>query len=344
MHVRMKQGESCHMKKKPLEVLSKLSGDAYYKFIINHLQESLLVIDKNYVILDANEIVINKYGYGLSHVIGKHCYEITFGYDKPCSNYGVKCLLEKVLESKTPQEVLHRHVLKNKEVVWEHILTTPLIEKNGSVDYVIETLRDVTDLYETQERLKTTLNGIIHILVTAIEKRDPYTAGHQQRVTQLSIAIMRELGGATGSLATITLASQIHDIGKISVPAELLSKPTKLTKEEFELIKKHPETGRDILKGFDFGMPIADIIYQHHENIDGSGYPQGISGKEILIESKVIRVADTVEAMASHRPYRPGLGIEVALEEIETKKGIYYDPNIVDICVMLFKEKGFCFV
>ena len=332
------------MKKKPLEVFSNLSDKAYYKFIIDNLQESLLVIDRNYVIVDANEVIVNKHGYALNHVIGKHCYEITHGYDKPCSNYGVKCLLEEVIKSKTPQEILHRHLLKNKEVVWENILTTPLIEKDGHVDYVIETLRDVTELYNTQESLKTTLNGIIHILATAIEKRDPYTAGHQQRVTQLSIAIMRELGETTGSLEALTLASQIHDIGKISVPAELLSKPIKLTKEEFELIKKHPETGREILNGFDFGMPIAEIIYQHHENIDGSGYPRGISGKEILIESKVIRVADTVEALASHRPYRPSRGIEVALEEIQAKKGSYYDPNIVDICVMLFKEKGFCFV
>jgi PAS domain S-box-containing protein len=331
------------MKKRPLQVLSKLSAEEYYKFIINNLQESLLVIDKNYVIVDANEIIINKHGYDLNHVIGKHCYEITHGYDKPCSNYGVKCLLEEVINSKIPQEVLHRHLLEDKEVVWENILTTPLIEKDGHVEYVIETLRDVTELYETQESLKTTLNGIIHILATAIEKRDPYTAGHQQRVTQLSIAIMRELGGTAESLATLTLASQIHDIGKISIPAELLSKPTKLSKEEFELIKKHPETGRDILNGFDFGMPIDEIIYQHHENIDGSGYPQGLSGNEILLEAKVIRVADTVEAMASHRPYRPGLGIDVALEEIESKKGIYYDPDIVDICVMLFKEKGFNF-
>jgi PAS domain S-box-containing protein len=331
------------MKKKPLEVLSRLSGDEYYKFIMNHLQESLLVIDKNYVIVDANEIIINKYGHGLNRVIGKHCYEITHGYDKPCSNYSVKCMLEEVFESKITKKILHRHVFEHKKVVWENILTTPLIKNDGHVEYVIETLRDVTELYETQENLKTTLKGIIHILTTAIEKRDPYTAGHQQRVTQLSIAIMRELGGTTESLATLTLASQIHDIGKIAVPAELLSKPTKLSNEEFALIKKHPETGREILNGFDFGMPIDDIIWQHHENIDGSGYPQGITGEEILLESKIIRVADTVEAMASHRPYRPGLGIEVALEEIEAKKGIYYDSNIVDICVMLFKEKGFSF-
>jgi len=245
-----------------------------------------------------------------------------------------------VIETKIPQEVLHRHLLSNQEVIWENILSTPLIDKNGSVEYVIETLRNVTDLYNTQESLKTTIKGIIHVLATAVEKRDPYTAGHQQRVTQLSIAIMRELGATPESLESLILASQIHDIGKISVPSELLSKPTRLTKEEFELIKKHPETGREILNGFDFGMPIAEIIYQHHENCDGSGYPQGITDKEILTESKVIRVADTVEAMASHRPYRPGLGIEVALAEIEARKGIYYDSNIVDICVRLFKEKG----
>lgn len=141
----------------------------------------------------------------------------------------------------------------------------------------------------------------------------------------------------------MSLAALIHDIGKISIPAELLSKPTKLTEEEFALIKSHSEIGHEILNSFDFGAPIAKIVLQHHENVDGTGYPQGITGEDILHEAKIIRVADTIEAMASHRPYRSGLGIDAALQEINAKKGMFYDPIVVNACTSLFKERKFEF-
>lgn len=328
------------MLKSSNHLLSEALNGSYYEYIIDHLQESIVVIDGNYEIADANEVFIEKYN--ASSPIGMKCHKVTHGYDKPCFNYGVKCPLKEVMENKIPREVLHEHKLSGQSV-WENIVAFPLISKEGHVDYIVETFRDVSDLYNTQENLKQTLSGIIHILATTIEKRDPYTAGHQRRVAQLSIAISRKLSFMKEAEEVTSLAAQIHDIGKISIPAELLSKPTKLTKEEFALIKNHPGVGYEILNGFDFGAPIAKIILQHHENIDGSGYPQGITGEEILVEAKIIRVADTVEAMASHRPYRAGLGIDVALEEIDTKKGVFYDPDIVDACVSLFKEDEFKF-
>ena len=201
---------------------------------------------------------------------------------------------------------------------------------------------------ERTEELQTTLNdlrkamqGIIHVMVLTIESRDPYTAGHQQRVTLLASALAQEMGLSEKDVEGVKMASLIHDLGKISVPSEILSKPGKLTEIEFRLVKTHPQSGYEILKNITLPWPIAQIVLQHHERLDGSGYPLGLKDKEILLEAKIIGVADVVEAMASHRPYRPALGIEKALEEISQKKGILYDSEVVDTCIKLFTEKGF---
>jgi putative nucleotidyltransferase with HDIG domain len=176
-----------------------------------------------------------------------------------------------------------------------------------------------------------------------IESRDPYTAGHQQRVCQLATHIAKELGLPKDKIEGVRIASLIHDIGKIGLPTEILSKPTRLTNIEFDLIKNHSQIGYNILKSIDFFYPIAQIVLQHHERLNGSGYPNNLKGDEILLEVKIIGVADVVEAMSSHRPYRPALGIDKALEEISQNRGILYDPEVVDACIKLFKEKGFKF-
>lgn len=201
---------------------------------------------------------------------------------------------------------------------------------------------------ERTETLQVTLNdlqrsmeGIIRAMAKTVEIRDPYTAGHQRRVSKLACAIAKEMNLSQIQIHGIKMAGDIHDLGKISVPAEILSKPTRLTDPEFSLIKTHPQVGYDILKGIEFPWPISQIVYQHHERMDGSGYPQGLSGNEILLEARIMAVADVVEAMASHRPYRPALGIDIALEEISKNRKIAYDPEAVDACLTLFKEKGF---
>ena len=199
------------------------------------------------------------------------------------------------------------------------------------------------ELKENFERWQNALNGTIQAIAMIAEKRDPYTAGHQRRVAQLSSAIAQEMNLSSEKINTINMAAAIHDIGKISVPVEILVKPTKLTAIEFDIIKAHPQTGYDIVKNIDLPWPIAKIILQHHERINGSGYPQGLSGKDIMLKAKIIGVADVVEAMSSYRPYRPALGIDKALEEIEKNKGILYDPEVVDVCIKLFREKGFEF-
>jgi HD-GYP domain-containing protein (c-di-GMP phosphodiesterase class II) len=171
--------------------------------------------------------------------------------------------------------------------------------------------------------------------------RDPYTSGHQTRSADLARAIATEMGLPQDTIEGLRMAGSIHDIGKLSIPAEILSKPTKLTDIEFSLIKEHSQKGYEMLTDVESSWPLAQIIYQHHERMDGSGYPRNLKGDEILMEARIMAVADVVEAMASNRPYRPALGIEAALTEIEKNKGIFYDNDVADACLKLFREKGF---
>jgi len=211
-------------------------------------------------------------------------------------------------------------------------------------------LRDITErkhgekeLLQTSEKLRQALGSIINVVGATVELKDPYTAGHQKRVADLARSIATEMALSKDQIEGIRIAGIIHDIGKISVPAEILSRPGRLSENEFCLIKNHAQVGYEILKDIEFQWPIAQIVYQHHEKMDGSGYPQGLKGEDIILEARILAVADAVEAMASHRPYRPALGIDKALEEISQKKGILYDPDVVHVCVKLFSENKFKF-
>ncbi len=203
--------------------------------------------------------------------------------------------------------------------------------------------RTERELKDSWKKLHEALEGTIQAMALTIEIRDPYTAGHQRRVSRLSCAIAREIGLPEDQIEGLRVAGDIHDIGKIYVPAEILSKPGQITAIEYGIIKTHPQVGFDILKTIKFPWPVAAIVLQHHERLDGSGYPLGMSGEAILKEARILSVADIVEAMSSHRPYRPAQGIEKALGEIVQNKGIFYDPEAVDACVKLFHEGGFKF-
>jgi HD-GYP domain-containing protein (c-di-GMP phosphodiesterase class II) len=193
----------------------------------------------------------------------------------------------------------------------------------------------------TLERLKSLLGNTVLALSTAVEARDPYTAGHQQRVMDLAVNIARELGWEEARVEALGIAALVHDVGNIYVPAEILSKPGKLSPLEFELVKNHPHIGYKILNTIDFPWPIADMVLQHHEMLDGTGYPSGLRDGAILQEAQIIAVAGAVEAMASHRPYRPAMGITAALEQLERHRGLKFDPHIVDTCLHLFRNKGY---
>jgi putative two-component system response regulator len=191
--------------------------------------------------------------------------------------------------------------------------------------------------------LMNALDGVVKVITRTIDARDPYTAGHQLRVADLACAIAEKVGMDGEQVKGLRMAGMLHDLGKISVPAEILSKPTRLTDLEFSLVKTHAQTGYDILEGLEFPWPVATMVHQHHEKLDGSGYPLGVKGDAILPESRILCIADVMEAMASHRPYRPALGLERALEEISGKAGILYDRLIAETCTKLFREGSFSF-
>lgn len=214
----------------------------------------------------------------------------------------------------------------------------------------LASLRDITARKGMQQQLqlgldhiKKVMDGTIQAMALAVEMRDPYTSGHQHRVAELAQAIAAEIDLPAEDVEGVYMAASIHDIGKISLPAEILSKPVKLTDIERKMIQAHSKVGYEILKGIDFSWPIAQILLQHHERMDGSGYPNGLGGKEILIGARIVGVSDVVETMASHRPYRPSIGLDKALEEVFNNRGKLYDEQVVSACLKLFNEKGFEF-
>jgi PAS domain S-box-containing protein/putative nucleotidyltransferase with HDIG domain len=234
-----------------------------------------------------------------------------------------------------------RFYKKDGSIIWVSRTMHSVLNERGQVSYYEGIVEDITDKKDSVERLRNALGGTVRAIAAVVETRDPYTAGHQRQVANLARAIAAELGLSLDRIEGIRVAAIIHDIGKVSVPAEILSKPSKLTELEFDLIKIHAEAGYNILKDIDFPWPVARIVFEHHERINGSGYPRNLKGDDILIEARILSVADVVEAMASHRPYRAALGIEPALQEIENNKGILYDTAVSDACLKLFRERGY---
>lgn len=227
---------------------------------------------------------------------------------------------------------------------YNKVLVAKLENKVSELELEInERKKAEEEIKESGRKLISAMGSIIESISATIEIRDPYTAGHQRRVADLAFAIAHELSLPEPAARGLRLACMVHDIGKMYVPAEILSKPGKLNEIEFSMIRVHAQAGYDILKHIDFPWPIAQIVLQHHERLDGSGYPQGLSGDKIIMEARILSVADVVEAMSSHRPYRPSKGIDMALEEISKNRGILYDAGVVDACARLFKDKGFKF-
>ena len=293
-----------------------------------------------------NEIALHLSGYpSIEDLVGRSVFSFVAPEDLEKAMRTSKMMFEK---KPGPQEI--GLVFKGKPSIKFEVDGAVLRDQDGAPYGVVYLCRDITErnlaaenMREGLIKLRTTLKASIDALASAIEMRDPYTAGHQERVTRLAGAIAQEMGLAEERVEAIEIAGVIHDIGKLYVPAEILSKPTKLSDLEYSMIKMHSQVGFTILSKIDFPWPIAQIVHQHHEAINGSGYPQGLAGKDILLEAKILCVADVVEAMSSHRPYRPALGIQAALAEITQKRGILYDREVVDACLKLFREKNFKF-
>ncbi len=277
-------------------------------------------------------ILSNNFFFISANVIGMMaCYAIEFYARR---DFFMKQQLENERENVSRiNEELEDRVRKRTEDY--QILNEALLQEVNSHELAKERLQKALD------SLRKSSEATIQVMVSAVEARDPYTAGHQIRSANLACAIAEEMGLPQDMIAGIQMASSIHDIGKLSIPAEILTKPTKLTELEFSLIKEHSTCGHEMLKDIESQWPLAEIIFQHHERMNGSGYPRQLKGDQILIEARILAVSDVVESMASHRPYRPSLGINAALEEIEKNKGILYDAVVADACVRLFRGKKY---
>ena len=320
--------------------------EAQYQAMLESVDELMTLVDSNLMILWANERAREIFG---PDIVGKSCCETFYGRKNPCCDPSA-CLTRQAFQNKStarrrPMELNGKN---GNRLYFEGTSRVVSWDSEGKPAAVVKIYKDITEQRHAEEELRLNmkqmrknLDGTIKAIARTVESRDAYTAGHQRRTTEIAGAIAYEMGLSSEVIGGIRMAGVIHDLGKISVPAEILSKPGKISESEFSLIKQHPQAGFDILEGIDFNWPVADIVLQHHERLDGSGYPNKLKGGDILLEARIIGVADVIEAMASHRPYRPALGIDDAFEEITTKKGILYDPEVVDASIDLFTSKGY---
>jgi len=329
-----------------LEIQRKLAEEALRRSeeelqtVFDSARDGIVVLDTKGKVVRINKYILEVGGYPEEALVGRHIEGLEMFPPESLARILSAFRRLEAGEMVPPYEVTAHLQTGEKKFIEIH---SSLLKRNGRVVGIVALLRDITERKEAFERVRKTMEGTVEALMSATERRDPYTAGHQQRVTKLACAIARELGVSQDEAEGIRVAGSLHDIGKIYVPAEILSKPGRISTIEFSLIKIHPEVGQEILRAIDFPWPVADIVLQHHERWNGSGYPAGLEGEHILPEARILAVADVMEAMSSHRPYRPSCGVDRALEEISRNRGILYDPTVVDACVELFIQKGFRF-
>jgi PAS domain S-box-containing protein len=310
-----------------------------YRSIFENTQEGIFRTTPDGKIIMANQALSKMFGYESPEEFMADITDVGRQlYVNPEDRRKLKETIEKYGFIKGYEVQNHR---KDGSIIWISLTMNAISDSKGQILYYDGLNEDITNRKESAERIRKALEATAQAIAVTIEMRDPYTAGHQRRVADLASSIAKEMNLPDDQIFGIHMAATIHDLGKISVPSEILSKPTKLKKMEFDLIKEHSQSGYDILKDIDFPWPIARMVLEHHERMDGSSYPSNLKGDEILIEARIMAVADVVEAMASHRPYRASLGIEAALEEIEKRKGIIYDDTAADACLTLFREKGY---
>jgi len=319
-------------------------SEAKYRVLFENTGTATMIDDEDTTVFTANKEIEKLLGYSRKEVEGRSWTEFIVEDDlKKILEYH---RLRRIDPSKAPRRYEARFIDKEGDI--KHVIVN--VDIIPGTKKSIACLWDITDrkkmeqeLQQTHKKVREVLYETIRALASIIEKRDPYTAGHQRRVTELACRIADQMRLPRNKIEGIHMAAIIHDIGKIIIPAEILAKPAKLTKTEFAMIKDHPEVAYEILKNIDFPWPVAEAVRQHHERLNGSGYPHGLSGKDIILEARILSVADVVEAMSSHRPYRPAHSMKEALREIKKGKGILYDPQVVDACIRLFEKKGFKF-
>ena len=327
-------------KRRQLENIVEESEDRY-RHIYETADDGILLLGKSEgEITHANRSIKAMLGYSREECIGKKLTSIGFAEDK----YDI----QEILRTLEREGIIYCNDTSIKNKAGQAIDVDVYMINNSR--FIQCNIRDITGRKQTEDdikqnflRTRKALEATIHAISSLAEQRDPYVAGHQRRVADLARAIATEMGLTTDRIEGISMAAAIHDIGKISIPADILGRPTKLTGTEFNFIKTHAKSGYDILKDIKFPWPIARMILEHHERMNGSGYPKGLSKDSTLLESRILAVADVVEAMTSRRPYRPPLGIDAALNEITRNKSILYDSEVVDACLRIFKMNNYKF-
>jgi len=323
-----------------------LRSEEKYRSLVENSQEGIFQSTAGGNHIAVNQAFANILGYDSQEEVMATVADINYQiYVHPDDRKKILQIIEKEGSVKGYEAEFYK---KDGSRIWVSINMHAVRDEEGNLLYYQGINQDITEKknMETErqqniERLRKSLEATINAMAVTVETKDPYTAGHQRRVADLARSIAVEMKLKREQIDSIRMASSIHDIGKISLPTEILSKPTKLTELEFSLIKTHARIGFDILKDIEFPWPVADLVLKHHERMDGSGYPQGLKGKNIPLEARILCVADVVESITSHRPYRPALGVDFALEEISGSKGILYDADVVDACLKLFREKGY---
>ena len=322
-------------------------SDEFSKTVLNSMNDAIYTISvSDNKILGCNRVFLEELGLKAEEVIGKKCHEVTHRRSDPCAPPNI-CPVRATIVGAGYAVSEHVHYRADGREMYVEVSACPTKDQSGKIIQAVVVSRDITERRRAEEELERTLgrqqrmlDGTVSALATMAEKRDPSTAGHQQRVAHLACAVAEEMGLSEERIEGIHVAGVVHDIGKIYVPAEVLNKSGALTGIEFGMVEAHPQAGCDILKTVQFPWPVAEIVLQHHERMDGSGYPQGLPGAEILVEARILAVADVFEAMVSHRPYRPAHAIGEAFEEISLNRGTLYDPEVVDACLKVILEKG----
>lgn len=314
--------------------------------ILDTVSDGMIITDRHFKILFSNRAFSAMTGIEPSNLVGKQCHDVFSS--QLC--FTSDCPLTK-LQSAGEQLVFDHepHCKNGKHAPWVVTIAT-YPDATGDIGGYVERFTDASAfrrvkqaLNRSHDRLRKNMGAIIHAMSTTIEKRDPYTAGHQRRVTKLCRAIATQLGFNWERIQGLRMAAAIHDLGKINIPSAILNKPGPISEHELAIIQMHPYTAYEILKDIQFPWPIAETIYQHHERLDGSGYPRQLKGDQILLEARILAVADVVESIASFRPYRPELGLEASLAEIDANKGVLYDASVVESCIALINQHGFDF-
>lgn len=310
-----------------------------YRDLANDLPTCVFETDLSGLLTYANRTGLDLFGYSEDEILGKHTLEqMVTGTERERAMRTFRTAVE---QGTIPAG--EYTALRKDGTSFPALVSSRAIQHDGKAIGVRGILVDITERVEFAKRIERALTGTIHALAMTTEMRDPYTAGHQERVTQLAVAIGRKLGFDDRRLEGLRIAALLHDVGKVSVPAEILSKPSALTEIEMGIVRFHPRTGYVILREIEFPWPVAEIVLQHHERMDGSGYPDGIRGDEILLEARILAVADTVAAMTAHRPYRAAVGDSDVLEAVRRGSRAQYDGDVVSACIRLFREDGFRF-